>query len=92
MKLFCDVCGQDVPEGTGSKGGDVRCTGCKGSKNYWSDRPVDDIREHGRKLSLRTLRNEWNLAAKAAKVRAGAKSRVAQAKQKVRESLSAVRH
>lgn len=92
MKLSCDVCGQEVPEGTGSKGGDVRCPGCKGSRGYWADRPVEDIREHGAKLERWQLRNEWNLAAKAAKVRSAARARVARTKSQVRESISAVRH
>lgn len=92
MKLFCDICEQEVPEGTGSKGGDVRCSGCKNSKGYWSGRPVEDIREHGQKLGRWQLRNEWNLAAKAAKARSVARARVAQMKTKVRESISATRH
>lgn len=91
-KLFCDVCETELPDGTGSKGGDVRCSGCKTSKGYWNDRPVEDIREHGEKLGRWKLRNEWNLSRKAARVRASARNRVAQTKQKVRESLGATRH
>lgn len=37
MKMICEVagCGEELTEGTGSKGGPMLCKWCRGPRGYW---------------------------------------------------------
>lgn len=88
----CDVCNEPLEDGVGTKGGAERCGGCKGHDDRWDGRPLEDIKARGDSLDKWKLRNDWSLAARSAKARANARARVAQTRNKVRESIGATRH
>lgn len=88
----CEVCSETLDDGVGTHGGPERCPGCKGHDSRWGSRTVDEIKARGESLDRWKLRNEWSLSAKAAKVRAAARARVARTKNQVRESITATRH
>lgn len=37
-KLECEWCGQEVPPGTGSRGGAILCGSCKSKRYFWRKR------------------------------------------------------
>ena len=60
MKMVCEVdgCGEELTEGTGSKGGPLMCPACRSSSYYWKGEDIAHMRERHTKLKLYGLRLE----------------------------------
>lgn len=60
MKMVCEVaeCGEELTEGTGSKGGPMMCPACRTSSYYWKKQSLPHMRERHVKLQLFTHRME----------------------------------
>lgn len=61
MKLMCEVvdCGEELSEGTGSKGGPHLCPGCRTSSYYWKKQNLSAMRRRRERLGLFTHRLEY---------------------------------
>jgi hypothetical protein len=60
MKLICEVegCGEELTEGTGSKGGPQMCPSCRTSSYYWKKQSLPAMRHRRERLTLFTHRLE----------------------------------
>lgn len=87
MALICEVdgCGNELSEGTGSKGGQMICPNCRSSSYYWKDQPIAAARERHERLQLFRNRLEY-YHPKVAKVLNDAHRSVAAAKQRARDA------
>jgi hypothetical protein len=61
MKMICEVasCGEELTEGTGSKGGPMLCKWCRGPRSYWNKKPLAARRERFGRLALFRSRMEY---------------------------------
>ena len=61
MKMVCEVagCGEELTEGTGSKGGPHLCPGCRTSSYYWKKQSLPAMRVRRERLSLYSSRLEY---------------------------------
>jgi hypothetical protein len=60
VKLMCEVaeCGEELTEGTGSKGGPMMCAACRTSSYYWKKQSLPAMRVRHGKLQLYSHRME----------------------------------
>jgi len=61
MKMICEVvsCGEELSEGTGSKGGPMLCNGCRGPRFYWGKKSLPEKRARVARLQLFENRLEY---------------------------------
>jgi len=61
MKMICEVagCGEELTEGTGSKGGPHLCPSCRTSSYYWKKQTLPAMRHRRERLSLFSHRLEY---------------------------------
>lgn len=60
MKPVCEVegCGEELSEGTGSKGGAMMCASCRTSSYYWKKQSLPAMRYRHERLGLFAQRLE----------------------------------
>ena len=61
MKMVCEVagCGEELSEGTGSKGGPMLCKWCRGPRWYWGKKSLAEKRARRLRLQLFESRLEY---------------------------------
>ena len=61
MKMICEVagCGEELSEGTGSKGGPMLCKWCRGPRTYWAKQGLRAMRARHERLGLFRNRMEY---------------------------------
>jgi len=61
MKMMCEVagCGEELSEGTGSKGGPMLCKWCRGPRFYWGKKTLAEKRARVVRLQLFEHRLEY---------------------------------
>jgi hypothetical protein len=61
MKMICEVasCGEELSEGTGSKGGPMLCKWCRGPRSYWGKKSLPEKRARRLRLQLFESRLEY---------------------------------
>lgn len=87
MALICEVdgCGNELSEGTGSRGGAMICPNCRSSSYYWNSKPISQVRHRHEQLELFRHRLEY-YHPKVQKILNDARRTVAAAKQKAHEA------
>jgi hypothetical protein len=90
MKLVCEVegCGEELSEGTGSKGGPQMCPACRSSSYYWKGEDIAHMRERHGKLKLYGQRLE-HFDPRVTKILNDAKTKVQQSKRRANEATTA---
>jgi len=61
MKMICEVagCGEELSEGTGSKGGPMLCKWCRGPRSYWDKQGHKAAQYRYQRLALFRSRLEY---------------------------------
>lgn len=92
MKMVCEVegCGEELTEGTGSKGGPLMCPSCRTSSYYWKGEDLAHMRDRHTKLKLYGNRLE-HFDPRVTKLVNETKKAVAANTKKVNDVLNAVR-
>jgi len=95
MKMICEVagCGEELSEGTGSKGGPMLCKWCRGPRGYWSKQGHKATQARYHRLALFRSRLEY-YDPKVAQIVNDAQKKVAATKRHARaaETASPQRH
>ena len=89
MKLMCEVadCGNELTEGTGSKGGPMICKWCRGTSYYWKKQGIKAMRHRHTTLGLYRNRLEF-YDARVTEIQNKAKKAVNAAKQRARDAVA----
>jgi hypothetical protein len=95
MKMICEVagCGEELSEGTGSKGGPMLCKWCRGPRGYWSKQGHKAAQYRYNRLALFRSRLEY-YDPKVAQIVNEAQKAVATAKRRAQkaEAAHSMRH
>lgn len=93
MKMICEVagCGEELSEGTGSKGGPMLCKWCRGPRTYWNKQGHKAAQFRYNRLALFRSRLEY-YDPKVAQIVNDAQKAVASAKKRARTAESASHH
>jgi len=93
VKMVCEVegCGEELSEGTGSKGGPMLCKWCRGPRSYWSKKPLAQRRERFGKLALYRSRLEY-YDPRVSELLNEAKKSVAATRKRAAEAADATKH
>lgn len=93
MKMICEVegCGQELTEGTGSKGGPMICANCRSPSYYWKKKPLAEMRQRRLNLTLYGHRLEYYDKRVAQIVNDAAKS-VVTSKKRAQSATQAIKH
>jgi hypothetical protein len=89
MKMVCEVegCGEELTEGTDSKGGPMMCAGCRSSSYYWKGEDIGHMRERHSKLKLYGSRLE-HFDPRVTKILNDARKSVAATKKRAHEATT----
>lgn len=90
MKMVCEVdgCGEELTEGTGSKGGPMMCPSCRTSSYYWKKQSLPHMRVRHEKLQLFTHRME-HFDPRVTQIVNAAKKSVAASRQRANDASTA---
>lgn len=92
-KHVCDVaeCGEEIPEGRGSKGGLPICDKCRSASYYWKSKGLQAIKERRNKLHFWDMRFDY-LSPRIREMLSDARERVNKARKSARGSENSLRH
>ena len=92
-KHVCDVaeCGEEIPEGRGSKGGLPICDKCRSASYYWKSKGLDAIKERRDKLHFWDSRFDY-LSPRIRAMLSDARERVSNARKRAKSSDNGLRH
>ena len=93
MKAMCEVegCGEELSEGTGSKGGPLMCPSCRTSSYYWKKQSLPQMRFRHERLVLFAHRME-HFDPRVTKIVNEAKRTVAENRKKAQDATNGTRH